>query len=138
MISHENPNIRWFYLPKEGKMAVEDDASRVSNMERGKPSFQFWLNARAPPRAFLFALAAQMPSTVRTSAAAAPTLDWLPFSKPMRQARTMSLRTKLEIPLQESFKFAPFNLVFQHPLTPICQSWPSRANRFDLFFQGLA
>ncbi|MFQ7045847.1 Uncharacterised protein [Collinsella aerofaciens] len=60
------------------------------------------------------------------------------FSKPMRQARTMNLRTKLEIPLQESFKFAPFNLVFQHPLTPICQSWPSRANRFDLFFQGLA
>lgn len=41
MISHENPNIRWFYLPKEGKMAVEDDASRVSNMERGRPSFQF-------------------------------------------------------------------------------------------------
>lgn len=67
MISHENPNIRWFYLPKEGKMAVEDDASRVSNMERGRPSFQFWLNARAPPRAFLFALAAQMPSTVRTA-----------------------------------------------------------------------
>ena len=48
-------------------MAVEDDASRVSNMERGKPSFQFWLNARAPPRAFLFARAAQMPSTVRTA-----------------------------------------------------------------------
>lgn len=68
----------------------------------------------------------------------APALDWLPFSKPMRQARTMDLRTKLEIPLQESFKFAPFNLVFQHPLTLICQSWPSRANRFDLFFQGLA
>lgn len=67
MISHENPNIRWFYLPKEGKMAVEDDASRVSNMERGRPSFQFWLNARAPPRAFLFAFAAQMPSTVRTA-----------------------------------------------------------------------
>lgn len=60
------------------------------------------------------------------------------FSKPMRQARTMDLRTKLEIPLQESHKFAPFNLVFQHPLTLICQSWPSRANRFDLFFQGLA
>lgn len=48
-------------------MTVEDDASRVSNMERGRPSFQFWLNARAPPRAFLFALAAQIPSTVRTS-----------------------------------------------------------------------
>ena len=47
-------------------MAFEDDASRVSNMERGRPSFQFWLNARAPPRVFLFALAAQMPSTVRT------------------------------------------------------------------------
>lgn len=67
MISHENPNIRWFYLPKEGKMAFEDDASRVSNMERGRPSFQFWLNAQAPPRVFLFALAAQMPSTVRTA-----------------------------------------------------------------------
>lgn len=67
MISHENPNIRWFYLPKEGKMAVEDDASRVSNMERGRPSFQFCLNARAPPRAFFFTLAAQMPSTVRTA-----------------------------------------------------------------------
>ena len=51
-------------------MAVEDDASRVSNMERGRPSFQFWLNARAPPRAFLFALVtAQMPSTVRTARA---------------------------------------------------------------------
>lgn len=67
MISHENPNIRWFYLPKEGKMAVEDDASRVSNMERGRPSFQFWLNARAPSRAFLFAFAPQVPSTVRTA-----------------------------------------------------------------------
>lgn len=65
-------------------------------------------------------------------------LDWLPFSKPMGQARTMNLRTKLEIPLQDSFKFAPFNLVFQHPLTPICRSWPSRANRYDLIFQGLA
>lgn len=48
-------------------MAVEDDASRVSNMERERPSFQFWLNARAPPRAFLFPLAAQMPSTVRSA-----------------------------------------------------------------------
>lgn len=48
------------------------------------------------------------------------------------------LTDKTRNPLQESFKFAPFNLVFQHPLTPICQSWPSRANRFDLFFQGLA
>ena len=48
-------------------MAVEDDASRVSNMERGRPSFQLLLNARAPPRAFLFALAMQMPSTVRTA-----------------------------------------------------------------------
>ena len=60
------------------------------------------------------------------------------LSKPMGQASTMDLRTKLEIPLQEPFKFAPFNLVFQLPLTPICQSCPSRANRFDLFFQGLA
>ena len=68
MISHENPNIRWFYLTKEGKITVEDDASRVSNKERGRPSFQLWLDARAPPRAFLFApVAAQMPSTVRTA-----------------------------------------------------------------------
>ena len=68
MNSHENPSIRWFYLTKEGKITVEDDASRVSNKERGRPSFQLLLNARAPPRAFLFApVAAQMPSTVRTA-----------------------------------------------------------------------
>ena len=68
MISHENLNIRWFHLTKEGKITVEDDASRVSNKERGRPSFQLLLNARAPPRAFLFApVAAQMPSTVRTA-----------------------------------------------------------------------
>lgn len=48
------------------------------------------------------------------------------------------LADKTRNPLQESFRFAPFNLVFQHPLSPICRSWPSRANRFDLFFQGLA
>ena len=65
MNSHENPGIRWFYLLKEGKMTAESDASRVSNKERGRPSFQTLLNARAPPRAFLFALVAQMPSTVR-------------------------------------------------------------------------
>lgn len=29
-------------------MAVENDASRVGNMERGRPSFQFLLNARDP------------------------------------------------------------------------------------------
>lgn len=39
MNSHENPGIRWFYLLKEGKMAAESDASRVSNKERGRPSF---------------------------------------------------------------------------------------------------
>ncbi len=30
MNSHESPSVRWFYLPKEGKITVEDDASRVS------------------------------------------------------------------------------------------------------------
>ena len=39
MNSHENPSIRWFYLTKEGKITVEDDASRVSIKERGRPSF---------------------------------------------------------------------------------------------------
>lgn len=29
-------------------MTTENDASRVSNMERGRPSFQSLLNARAP------------------------------------------------------------------------------------------
>lgn len=48
MNSHENPSVRWFYLPKEGRMTTENDASRVSNMERGRPSFQSLLNARAP------------------------------------------------------------------------------------------
>ena len=48
-------------------MTSENDASRVSYRERGRPSFQTLLNARAPPRAFLFALVAQMPSTVRTA-----------------------------------------------------------------------
>ena len=47
MNSHENPSVRWFYLPKEGRMTTENDASRVSNMERGRPSFQLLLNARA-------------------------------------------------------------------------------------------
>ena len=42
-------------------MTTENDASRVSNKERGRPSFQTLLNARAPPRAFLFALVAEMP-----------------------------------------------------------------------------
>lgn len=67
MNSHESPSVRWFYLLKEGRMTSENDASRVSYRERGRPSFQTLLNARAPPRAFLFALVAQMPSTVRSA-----------------------------------------------------------------------
>ena len=30
---------RIYTLPELGKMAVEDDASRASNKERGRPSF---------------------------------------------------------------------------------------------------
>ena len=44
---------RVYVLPDVGKMAVEDDASRVSNKERGRPSFLVLLDARAPPRASL-------------------------------------------------------------------------------------
>ena len=51
-------------------MSIGNDASRVSVRERGRPSFQFLLNARDPtPGSFLFALSAQMPSTVRTARA---------------------------------------------------------------------
>lgn len=37
--SHESPSIRWFYPPKKDKMKAENDASRVSIKERGRPSF---------------------------------------------------------------------------------------------------
>ena len=51
-------------------MSIENDAPRVNVWERGRPSFQFLLNARDPtPGPFLFALSAQMPSTVRTARA---------------------------------------------------------------------
>ena len=51
-------------------ISIENDAPRVDVWERGRPSFLVLLNARDPtPRAFLFALAAQMPSTVRTARA---------------------------------------------------------------------
>ena len=51
-------------------MSIGNDAPRVSVRKRGRPSFQLLLNARDPtPRAFLFALSAQMPSTVRTARA---------------------------------------------------------------------
>ena len=39
MNSHESPSVRWFYPPKEDKMKAENDASRVSIKERGRPSF---------------------------------------------------------------------------------------------------
>jgi len=43
--SYENPSIRWFlrwlFLPNEGKMAVEDDASRVSIESAGGLVFSF-------------------------------------------------------------------------------------------------
>ena len=48
MNAHESQSVLWFYPPKEDKMKAENDASRVSNMERGRPSFQSLLNARAP------------------------------------------------------------------------------------------
>ncbi len=41
MNSHENPSIRWFYLTKEGKITVEDDASRVSIESAGGLVFRF-------------------------------------------------------------------------------------------------
>ena len=41
MISHENPTIRWFYLTKEGKISIEDDASRVSFESAGGLVFSF-------------------------------------------------------------------------------------------------
>ena len=48
MNSHESPSVRWFYPPKEDKMKAENDASRVSIKERGRPSFLVLLNARDP------------------------------------------------------------------------------------------
>ena len=41
MNSHESPSVRWFYLPKEGKITVEDDASRVSIESAGGLVFSF-------------------------------------------------------------------------------------------------
>ena len=51
-------------------MSIENDASRVSVRERGRPVSGVVKCPGSEPRAFLFALvAAQMPSTVRTARA---------------------------------------------------------------------
>ena len=51
-------------------ISIENDAPRVNVWERGRPSFSVFVKCPgSDPRAFLFALSAQMPSTVRTARA---------------------------------------------------------------------
>ena len=50
-------------------MSLGNDAPRVSTKERGRPVSDVVKCPGSDPRAFLFALAAQMPSTVRTARA---------------------------------------------------------------------